>query len=62
LPHFDRFGILHIRPRGCRLIPVDHIDAAFVAFLGLRACFDWQVNYQDQTLRYAPKLEVTLAA
>jgi len=62
LPKFDRFGILHIRPRGCRLIPVDHIDEAFKAFLGLKACFDWQVAYQDETLKFAPKLEVTLAA
>jgi hypothetical protein len=61
LPKFDRCGILHIRPRSCRLIPVDHIEEAFSAFLGLKACFDWQVAYQDETLKYAPKLEVLAA-
>lgn len=58
MPHFERYAILHIRPRGCRLIPVRHIEEAFQAFLGLKACFDWSLNCEDETLVWSPKLEV----
>jgi hypothetical protein len=58
LPKFDRFAVLHIRPLHSKLIPVEHTDEWFKAFLGLKACFDCVVNYEDETLVYAPKLEV----
>jgi len=58
IPHFDRYAILHIRPLHSKLIPVEHTDEWFKAFLGLKACFDAVVNYEDETLVYAPKLEV----
>lgn len=58
MPPWDRYAILHIRPRGCKLIPVHHIDEAFKAFLGLKAVFDWQLEYEEQTLEWSPKLEV----
>jgi hypothetical protein len=62
IPPFEKFAVLHIRPRGYRLIPVDNIDAAFRAFLGLKEVFDWVVSYEEKTLLYAPKNEVRLAA
>lgn len=58
MPHWDKFAILHIRPRSYTLHPVTHIDEAFDAFLGLKAVFDWQVNYEDQSLGWAPQREV----
>jgi hypothetical protein len=58
LPKFDRFAISHIRPRFSRLIPVEHTDEWFKAFLGLKALFDAIVNYEDATLQFAPKIEV----
>lgn len=61
LPAFDRFAVLHLRPRGFRLHPVEHIGEAFKAFLGLKAVFDWMINYEDSTLAYAPKIEVRAA-
>ena len=56
LPHFQKFAILHIRPMGASLIPVEHTDEWFKAFLGLKACFDCVVANQDTTLLYAPKI------
>jgi hypothetical protein len=58
MPHWDKCAVLHIRPRSYTLHPVVHIDEAFQAFLGLKACFDWQCNYEDETLQWAPKIEV----
>ena len=58
LPRYERCGILHIRPMFSRLVPVDHIDEWFKAFLGLKACFDTIVNFEDKTLVQAPKTEV----
>jgi hypothetical protein len=61
IPEFERFAVLHIRPRGYRLIPVDHIPEAFQAFLGLKAVFDWVIGYEETTLLYAPKIEAKAA-
>ena len=58
LPKYTRFGILHVRPMFTRLVPVDHIDEWFKAFLGLKACFDVITEFEDQTLRQAPKTEI----
>lgn len=58
LPHFERFAIMHIRPRIAELIPVDHIEEWWQAFLGLKMCFDTVYHYEDSTLLYTPKLQV----
>ena len=58
LPKFDKYAVLHLRPMFSRLIPVESTDEWFKAFLGLKACFDAVIGYEDQTLGYAPKLEV----
>lgn len=58
LPRFERFAILHVRPMFTRLVPVEHIDEWFAAFLGLKACFDTVINFEDKTLAQAPKTEV----
>jgi hypothetical protein len=58
LPKFERFGVLHIRPRFTRLIPFVNIDEAFKAFLGLKDCFDWQIGFEDTTMIQAPKTEI----
>lgn len=55
MPKWDRFAILHIRPTYFHLVPVENIEASFQAFLGLKAVFDWQVDYGDKTLGYSPK-------
>ena len=61
IPEFTRFAVLHLRPRGYRLIPVGGIAEAFAAFLGLKAVFDWVVNNEETTLLYAPKIEAKAA-
>jgi len=55
LPKFDAFAILHLRPMSFSLIPVYNLDEAFKAFLGLKATFDWQVEWADKTLGFAPR-------
>lgn len=62
LPEFERYAILHLRPRFCRLIPVQHIDEWFKAFLGLKVVFDTVIHFEETTLAYAPKIEVRAAA
>jgi hypothetical protein len=57
LPEPEKFAVLHLRPRGARLHQVVNIDEAFKSFLGLRACFEWDVNYSDNTVQYAQKIE-----
>lgn len=61
LPKFDKFAVLHIRPRFSRLIPVEHTEEWFKAFLGLKAVFDAVVNCEESTLMYAPKIETRAA-
>lgn len=53
----ERFAVLHIRPRYARLSPLTNMEQNFRAFLGLRACFEWQVAYSDSVIQYAPKIE-----
>jgi hypothetical protein len=36
MPKVDRYAILHIRPRYSRLIPVEHLNLWFAAYLGWR--------------------------
>ena len=56
IPAFDRYAVLHIRPMSFSLIPVGRIDEAFAAFLALKTVFDWEINYGDSTLGYAPRV------
>ena len=57
LPHFDKFAVMHLRPTFARLIPYEHIDEAFIEFLGLKAVFDFEVKYKDQIMMFAPKIQ-----
>jgi hypothetical protein len=57
VPQFERFAILHLRPTFARLIPVTHIDEAFKQFLGCKAIFDFNVEYHDKVLMFAPKIQ-----
>lgn len=57
LPEAEKFAVLHIRPRYARLSPLSNMDESFKAFLGLRACFEWQSVYSDGVIQYAPKIE-----
>jgi hypothetical protein len=57
LPQFDGAAILHLRPTYFMLIPVNHIDEHFKAFLGLKAMFDDEILYADTTLGYAHKIK-----
>lgn len=59
LPKPTKFAVLHTRPRGAKLQPVEEIDSCFKSFLALREVYDWQVNHSGSVLRYAPKIEVT---
>lgn len=56
VPKFERYAILHIRPRSATLVPVENIDAAWACFRALREVFKWKVQYADQTLGFAPKV------
>jgi hypothetical protein len=55
MPKFERCAILHLRPTSYELIPVDHLEACFQAFLGLKANFDWDVEHADHVLLATPK-------
>lgn len=50
IPRFDAYGILHVRPRSCVLVPVFHIEDWFRAFVGLRELFRVEVECKDTTL------------
>jgi hypothetical protein len=58
IPHFDRYAILHIRPRYTQFVPVQHVEDWFQAFLGLKKLFDVVVECESSTLAMAPKVEV----
>jgi hypothetical protein len=58
MPKWDKYAVLHIRPRSYTFHPMIHIDEAFQAFLGLKAVFDWQLQFEDESLGWAPKIEV----
>jgi hypothetical protein len=57
LPAPERFAVLHLRPRSGRLHQVINVEQAFQSFLGLRACFEWDINHSEKTVQYAPKIE-----
>lgn len=56
LPQFERYAVLHVRPRGAKLIPVEGIDAAFKAFLGLKELFDFERENGGKILMFAPRI------
>lgn len=54
LPKYDRYAILHLRPRSYTLQPVEKIDEAFEAFLALKRIFDWELKDAPETLPFVP--------
>ena len=50
MPKFERYAVLHLRPTSFELIPIDHIEKCFQAFLGLKANFDWDVEHAEKVL------------
>lgn len=56
VPSFDRYGILHLRPRSAKLAPVENIEAAFECFKALRVAFDWKARYADQSIGFAQQI------
>ncbi len=61
LPQFQRYAIMHIRPRFAELIPVEHIEEWWKAFLGLKMVFDTVNTCEESTLLYTPKLQVRVS-
>jgi hypothetical protein len=56
IPHYDRYAVLHLRPRGARLHPVDKIPEAFQSFLALKQVFDWNINSAPYSILESPKV------
>lgn len=57
VPKYDRFAVLHLRPRSFTLHPVDNLDAAFEAFLHLKGVFDWDIGAAKQSIGFAPPIK-----
>jgi hypothetical protein len=55
IPQYDRFAVLHLRPRSYSLVPMENIPAAWETFLALKRVFDWELTYATQTVLGAPK-------
>lgn len=49
-PEADAGAVLHVRPEGWSLVPVDCGERAFETFLHLRAIFDWDKDFQKAAL------------
>jgi hypothetical protein len=58
MPPVDFLGVLHVRPRSCRLYELQHTEAAFRAFLGLKTVFDWTRFEKPSTIPLLPVLQV----
>lgn len=56
IPAFERFAILHLRPRSATLAPVQGIPEAFECFKALKIAFDWKVNHSESVIGFAPKV------
>lgn len=54
MPHVDKLGAFHVRPRSAKLYELQHPNEAFSAFLGLKAAFDWRVFYKDASVPSEP--------
>lgn len=50
IPRTTRFGVLHIRPEGARLVPYAINEDTFAAFLACRALYEWEKG-QAQTVK-----------
>jgi hypothetical protein len=48
--------VLHLRPRGARLHPVDKLPEAFEAFLALKKVFEWNAYIAPQTIVQVAKV------
>lgn len=59
LPKPDAGAVFHLRPRFSRLSPLRNLDQAFRAFLGLRACFEWDAQWAEATIAPAPQVKAT---
>lgn len=55
LGKYDGYAALHLRPRSFALHPIDHVEEAFLGFLGLKQVFDWNVQYAHKSVVFAPK-------
>jgi hypothetical protein len=58
MPIVKNLGVLHVRPRSCRLYEIQHAHEAFQAFLGLKAAFDWVRFEKPSTIPLLPVLQV----
>jgi hypothetical protein len=59
LPKAKRFAVLHLRPQGARMNPLENMEANFAGFLGLRAIFEWDQNISGEVIKYAPKIQAS---
>lgn len=50
LPRFDEWAVLHLRPRGWKLVPIREKEACHSAFLGAREIFRFLNETADQVL------------
>lgn len=55
VPKYDRYAILHLRPKSWTLYPVEKIDEAFECFLALKQVFDWNLHHAPASIALAPK-------
>lgn len=52
-----KLGVLHLRPRSCRLYELEHVNAAWEAFLALKVAFDWMRFHKPLTIPSSPAYE-----
>jgi hypothetical protein len=57
LPEYDRYAVLHIRPRSFTLHPVFKIEEAFESFLALKRVFDWNVHHAPASIGYGNQVK-----
>ena len=50
MPRIDHSAVLHLRPRGYKLIPVYEDEACFTAFLAARQILKWQMDTAEHVL------------
>lgn len=57
MPKFDRGAVLHLRPTYAKLIPVEHLDSCFKAFLGCLAIFKHDAEFQQTIMGAVAKVQ-----
>lgn len=62
MPHTDKLGAFHIRPRSAKLYELQHPNEAFAAFLGLKTVFDWMRFFKESTIPDVPLVRTELRA